>query len=160
MSTTAVHRDAVPHLPLTEPTEVNRRIRIAINDDHQWLGIPGRRAKIDFTIDTTDPRVKPKWVIANEVREFLLAQGTPELWAYYGAYDHVALMQLWGSMVKRPSGVPMWTHDLKQLHEQAGHPKLPGQGNDTHDALADARWNRLAYANCEAALHFEQERPQ
>lgn len=84
-----------------------------------------------FNLDTTNPIVKPKWVIANEVRAFLqaplseqeLAQDDTsrvELWADYGAYDHVRLMQLWGPMMSRPKGLPMWTHDLQQYVEQTG----------------------------------------
>jgi hypothetical protein len=51
----------------------------------------------DGVLDTTDTRVKPKWVIANEVRDFIQAtdEVEPQLWADYGAYDHVALCQLW-----------------------------------------------------------------
>src|SRR5436309_9747296 len=43
-------------------------------------------------LDTMHPTVKARAVIAAEVRDFLLAGDTPpELWAYFGAYDHVAL---------------------------------------------------------------------
>ena len=93
-------------------------------------------------LDRKSALVKPKWVIANEVRDFLLAAGEPELWAYYGAYDHVALAQLYGPMIDLPDGLPMWTHELMQLLEAAppGFVK-PDQDGDEHNALADARWN-------------------
>lgn len=90
-------------------------------------------------IDTSDIRVKPKWVIANEVREFLLSVPDRELWAWYGAYDHVALCQLWGTMISLPKGVPMWTNDLKQECVRLGNPAMPKQAEGEHNALADAR---------------------
>lgn len=100
-------------------------------------------------VDRHDARVKPKWVIANEVRDFLLAgvdtslptgasMYHPELWAYYAAYDHVALAQLWGRMVSLPKGIPMYTHDLKQEMDRLS---IPEPEDAAHDALVDARWN-------------------
>jgi len=95
-----------------------------------------------WSLDMTSPVIKPKWVIANEVREFLLyGQGTPELWAYYAAYDHVALAQLWGKMINLPKGIPMFTHDIMQqisMRDYGG--SLPDQIGE-HNALFDARWN-------------------
>lgn len=89
--------------------------------------------------DLTDTRVKPKWVIANEVRDFLLSTAEPELWAWYAAYDHVVLCQLWGRMVRLPGGLPMWTNDLKQECARLGDPRMPEQAEGEHNALADAR---------------------
>lgn len=94
-----------------------------------------------YALDKRSVLVKPKWVIANEVREFLLADGEPQLWAYYAAYDHVALAQLWGKMIHRPKGLPMWTHDLMQLIEPLNDFEKPEQDGVLHNALADARWN-------------------
>ncbi|QLF84312.1 DnaQ-like DNA polymerase III subunit [Mycobacterium phage Soul22] len=94
----------------------------------------------DGTLDRTSTVVKPKWVIANEVREFLLAAPDPELWAYYAAYDHVALAQLWGKMIHLPTGIPMWTHELMQLAESIPNFVEP-EATGEHHALADARWN-------------------
>ena len=85
--------------------------------------------------------VKPKWVIANEVREFLLAADTPELWADYGAYDHVALCQLWGKMIHLPAGIPMFTNDIQQEIQQMPDFEAPKQESGEHNALADARHN-------------------
>lgn len=111
-------------------------------------------------LDMTSPLVKPKWVIANEVREFIVggitpmgekdgvpaywSEELPELWAYYGAYDHVALAQLWGPMISLPNLMPMWTHDLMQLVEPLDGFELPSRaaGDAEHNALSDARWNR------------------
>ncbi len=93
-------------------------------------------------IDVRDTTVRPHQVIANEVRDFILATPEPSLWAWYAAYDHVALCQLWGPMIRLPKGVPMWTNDLKQEAERLGNPRVPEQGLGEHNALADARHNR------------------
>lgn len=86
-------------------------------------------------------------MIRHRVQEFL--KPTPAdpvaLWAYYGAYDHVALCWLFGAMVDLPCGMPMWTRDIKQLCAELGDPKLPDKPDDAHDALADARWVREAW---------------
>lgn len=79
--------------------------------------------------------------IAEIVAEFIQATPDPRLWAWYSAYDHIALAQLWGPLVNRPKGVPMWTHELRQEAERAGNPPLPAQDEGEHHALADARHN-------------------
>ncbi|MEW1867018.1 hypothetical protein AB0420_02270 [Streptomyces caelestis] len=81
--------------------------------------------------------------IAHRVAEFVLAAPAPQLWAWYGAYDHVALAQLWGPMINLPDGVPMWTNDLRQECERLGNPQLPEQPEGEHNALADARHNMV-----------------
>lgn len=87
--------------------------------------------------------VKPRHRIADEVREFLLAGDKPVLWADYGAYDHVALCQLWGRMIDLPDGLPMFTCDIQQeaLRLGVGWDELPQQAEGNHNALADARHN-------------------
>ncbi len=99
------------------------------------------RPPIEFVDpDVTSSLVKPRQVIANEVRDFILATPGPELWAWYAAYDHVTLCQLWGPMVSLPKGVPMWTNDLKQEAQRLGDPDLPSMpGVAEHNALSDAR---------------------
>ncbi|MDG3011961.1 polyadenylate-specific 3'-exoribonuclease AS [Rhodococcus sp. D2-41] len=64
-----------------------------------------------------------------------------ELWAWIGAYDHVALCQLFGDMPALPQFIPRFTRELKQYWEDHGRPALPGAPDDAHDALADARHN-------------------
>jgi len=68
-----------------------------------------------------------------------------ELWAWVGAYDHVALCQLWGPMTSLPPQIPRFTRELRQLWESHGSPRMPPRPSDTHDALVDARHNRLRY---------------
>lgn len=96
-------------------------------------------------------RVLMRDVIAREVRDFLAPQPLTfdradacELWADYGAYDHVALAQLWGPMIQLPPGIPMWTNDLRQEIARLGltDADLPQQEAGHHNALADARHNR------------------
>lgn len=69
----------------------------------------------------------------------------PIFWGYYADYDHVALCQLFGTMMDLPKGFPMYTRDLKQWCDDLGNPKLPDQGKGEHNALADARWNKQVY---------------
>lgn len=93
-----------------------------------------------------DPAVKRRDRIAAEVRDFVLGTDPDqvphvELWAWYGAYDHVVLSQLFGRMIDLPEGMPMWTNDLKQECERLGNPTLPEQPDGIHNALADARHN-------------------
>lgn len=80
--------------------------------------------------------------------------GTPELWGYYSAYDHVAFCQIFGTMMDLPKGYPMYTRDIKQWCVMLGDPKLPEQGEGEHNALADARWNRAAW---EFLHHLEHQ---
>lgn len=69
----------------------------------------------------------------------------PEFWAYFGAYDWVALCQLFGRMIDLPNGWPMYVNDVKQLANARGDPRLPALGKDEHHALADARWTRESW---------------
>lgn len=74
-----------------------------------------------------------------------------ELWAWIAAYDHVALVQLWGDMRSLPRALPRFTHELKQRWEDLGSPALPPSPADAHDALADARHNLARWQAMEAA---------
>jgi hypothetical protein len=90
--------------------------------------------------------VKRRERIADDVMDFIRATGPDvELWANYGAYDHVALCQLWGSMIDLPEGVPMFTHDIQQEAPTAGPQPgttCPSKRSGEHNALADARHNQ------------------
>lgn len=81
--------------------------------------------------------------ISETIRRF--AGDKPEFWGYYADYDWVVLCQLFGTMMDLPKGWPMYCRDIKQLCDSLGNPRLPEQGKGEHHALADARWNRLAY---------------
>lgn len=85
--------------------------------------------------------VKTREQIAADVRQFIGRFPNPQLWAWYGAYDHVALAQLFGRMIDLPVGIPMFTNDLKQECERLGNPRMPEQAAGQHNALEDARHN-------------------
>ncbi len=122
--------------------------------EHDWLRenvVPGlpvtfRRRPLAWNWDQKHPdypRVASARIIAAAVRGFILSVPDPQLWAWYAAYDHVALCQLWGRMTDLPEGVPMWTNDLKQEAVRLGNPRVPQQADGQHNALADARHNRV-----------------
>jgi hypothetical protein len=111
------------------------------------------RDTVVLTPDTDDPRVKSHRQIAQEVYDFLIGgEHGPELWAYYGAYDHVVYAWLWGPMVQLPPGLPMRTRDVADLLDTFdGWSDRPQQDEGTvHDALEDAR-------NVMAILHYIDE---
>jgi len=84
--------------------------------------------------------------IADRVKAFCgLVYGKPEFWGYYADYDWVVFCQIFGAMVNLPDGWPMYCHDLKQLCDSQGNPSLPEQTSTNHNALNDARWNRIAF---------------
>jgi len=91
------------------------------------------------------------WMSRTSMRDELLTFLRPEpvLWAWMGAYDHVALCQLWGSMTELPRQLPRMTLDVRQLWESLGEPALPTQPGGRHRAIDDARhvrtqWQSLA----------------
>lgn len=91
---------------------------------------------------------------ADLIRGFITQGGTEfnnELWAYYAAYDHVVLAQIFGRMVDMPDGVPWFTQDIRQEQERLTKLyfkhglMLPKQKTTEHHALADAKWTKEAY---------------
>lgn len=96
-------------------------------------------------LDLNHPDVRPREQIARMVAEFIQRTMNVELWANYGAYDHVALAQLWGRMADLPEGVPMFTNDIQQERARLGlhWDELPKQESGEHNALADARHNQV-----------------
>lgn len=77
-----------------------------------------------------------------------------ELWAWYGAYDHVVLAQLWGPMNDLPGSVPKYTNDFKQELERkiqlTGNSRLrfilpKMEEGSLHNALDDARLLKRRY---------------
>src|SRR5678810_383989 len=107
-----------------DTTDVNDWVRANVFPHLQWNGVL-------------------RSIIADEIRAFMGEK--PEIWAYYADYDWVALCQLFGTMMDLPKGWPMYCRDVKQLCDSLGNPKLPEQGKGEHYALADARWNMLAW---------------
>jgi len=100
----------------------------------------------DIFVNSKD--AKSKSVIGWDIWDFVRStnvEGEVELWAWYSAYDHVCLAQLFGKMIELPKGMPMWTADIKQLHKQAGYPQMPKQPEGLHNALEDAKFNIERY---------------
>lgn len=85
----------------------------------------------------------PRGVVATEIAEFI-RPGPVELWGYFPSYDHVALAQLYGTMMDLPPHVPMRTNCIAQLAQMNNVRRFPSNLN-AHDALADARWTRDAF---------------
>lgn len=106
---------------------------------------PGSRGW--FCPDSTSNLYVPRRYIRNAVRDFISEVPEPQLWAWFGAYDHVALAQLFGTMSNLPPNVPMWTNDLEQLLEERGidPTSLPQQQGQAHNALDDARHLMLVH---------------
>jgi hypothetical protein len=131
-------KHVVPHLPLKLGRNGGEQIRIPDVSDPT----PGW-----YEIDMGTNVVAPRRMIANAVRDFVLEHALPQLWAWYGAYDHVVVCQLFGRMLDLPKGFPMWTNDLKQEVERLGNPTLPqfnmGGEHDPQAEVAELReWHR------------------
>lgn len=105
----------------------------------QWV----RRHVLPQLPPPSDQSWRSRARIREDLYEFLTARAGKniELWAWYAAYDHVALAQLWGAMPALPSRIPKFTRDLRQRWEDVGKPPLPTPPDNAHDALADARHN-------------------
>ena len=113
-----------------------------------WKHLPTRRGHL--TLDGSSEFVKYRSVIASDILAFMgIDQKSDELpeielWADYGAYDHVVLCQLWGKMADLPEGMPYRTNDIMQYADSLNikESELPEQDMATrHHALHDARHN-------------------
>lgn len=102
------------------------------------LGTPVKDIRI------TDPAARTTGQIRQDILEFT-ADIWPEFWAWYGAYDHVALCKTFGRMVDLPKSFPFYTRDIRQEWEARGRPEFPKQAAGLHNALDDARHNVVRY---------------
>lgn|SRR5690606_4043028 len=106
-----------------------------------------RRNVLDKLPSPRDPAWRSRAQIRDDLWEFMIGPlrdrpgETIELWAWFAAYDHVALAQLWGAMPQLPPEIPRFTKELRQLWDDAGQPALPEPAGGRHDALVDARHN-------------------
>src|SRR6476469_7191403 len=105
-----------------------------------FLGEP-----VTMDLMVTDPKAVDKATGAIMVLEFVHGYSNIEWWNWYGAYDHVALCQLFGRMIDLPKGLPMYSNDIKQLHKLARWAAMPKQPEGLHNALEDARFNVVRY---------------
>lgn len=91
--------------------------------------------------------------IRDDVLAFLTAPGRSiEMWAWCAAYDHVALVQLWGDMPSLPRAIPRVTYEIRQLWEMAGSPAAAAPDGDRHHALVDARLGFARFRAAQTAL--------
>ena len=77
----------------------------------------------------------------------MFCEGATEFWADSPSYDWVAVSQLYGSMLDRPSGWPYNACDLRQFSAHVGVPvdTWPKQDGAEHDALADAIHHQMIW---------------
>lgn len=103
-------------------------------------------------LDDTHTAVRTLREIRQDLEMFFELEENPylkrRLWAWYADYDHVVLSQVWGTMVQLPRGMPMFTHDLKQVVDLAGNPDMPKQMGDNHIAIDDARHVFEMWGHC------------
>jgi len=107
--------------------------------------------------------------IAKDIQEFAMlpfvgSAKKPEIefYAYYGAYDWIALVTLFGIMIDLPKHFPMFVHDLKQTMEELEldkswkdkHCPVPA---GEHNALVDAKWNFELFKKLEQVKHNERK---
>lgn len=94
--------------------------------------------------------VHPREEVTRLVHEFISGTPAPQLFAWYGSYDHVAYAQLFGRMIDLPDGFPMFTCDVRQeaartccdLRDEDNIVPRPG---NAHNALHDAMWTKAAH---------------
>jgi hypothetical protein len=94
-----------------------------------------------------------EWAVTREeikqgVLEFIGDDLKPQFWSHYCSYDFVVFCQLFGTMMDLPPSFPMYCNDIRQLYDRLsddGTLKLPLQTECLHNALEDAKWNKLVY---------------
>ena len=92
-----------------------------------------RRNVLDKLPSPADPAWRSRERIRDDLYAFLIEpiQGRGEqleLWAWYAAYDHVALAQLWGAMPALPREIPRFTKELRQRWDDLGRPAAADRG--------------------------------
>lgn len=114
---------------------------------HLWVSSPDNEIAASWLKSGGEGGFLFRDKIATKLQSFcdIEKYGKPEFWAYYADYDHVALCQLFGTMMNLPKGWPMYTRDIKQLADFLSVATLPEQVGNEHHALADARWNMIVY---------------
>lgn len=88
----------------------------------------------------------PLEAIGYAVRRFTEHDEQPVFWGYFPAYDWVVFSWLFGGMTELPFHFPQLCLDVKQWALELGDPELPHQSGGKHNALADARWTKQAWA--------------
>lgn len=152
-----MRKNVWPHLPLKDLPERQGDYGQYAKKTCRCAPVPGTKHEytcheMNGRLDMDHPDVRPMGQIRRMVSDFIYAchpvgqdisRDNVHMWAWYGAYDHVRLAQIWGPMIQLPSHVPMLTHDLKSEAMRLGNPKMPVQKGAEHNALADAEGNHL-----------------
>ena len=126
---------------------------VSTDFDPETAGTWVRRNVLDKLPSPSDSSWRSRTRIRDELFAFLTEPGLPiELWAWYAAYDHVVLAQLWGAMPAMPNEVPRLTREIRQHWEAAGCPPIPDPGSDRHNALADAKLGYQRWRAADAVL--------
>lgn len=76
--------------------------------------------------------------------------GKPEFYAFYGSYDWICFVTLFGRMIDLPSWMPMYFHDLKHMMDDKGlttewKRKNCPDPEGAHNSEIDAMWNLKLY---------------
>lgn len=116
-------------------------------DHDQFITYDGDGFPAVRDVYVTDKAAKDRATIARDIADFVGADRRPEFWAWFSAYDHVCLAQLFGKMIDLPDKIPMYTNDIRTLMDLANvtHQMMPKQPEGHHNALDDARHNVVRY---------------
>lgn len=146
-----------------EPNNLGIANYYAVLEDAQWETI----IKDEWIRENVIPNLgkntafKSRWQIGQEIQNFIASYGGKredhELWAYYAAYDHVVLSQIYGRMIDIPEPVPMHTNDIMTIADVLGLPD-PKLDTSSHHALEDALEVRDAYRNLTAKSRKGQDK--
>lgn len=110
---------------------------------HLWHRQADKREYNAWLRDGGQGGVFTREMLWREVNSFCSVReyGRPEFWTDCGAFDYVALSNLFGGMAHWPDGWPYYFNDLMQWADQLGASLMP-QFTMQHHALEDARHNR------------------
>lgn len=146
-----------------EPNNLGIAEYYAVLEDAQWSTIVSNewiRVHVISNLGSIN-NFKPLRLIRNEISAFIKSFGGTsednELWAYYGAYDHVVLSQIYGRMIDIPEPIPMHTNDIMTIANVLGLPD-PKLDTSSHNALIDAEQVRDAYRNLTAKSRKGQDK--
>lgn len=146
-----------------EPNSMGDFAYYAVIADAQWEII----IKDEWIRENVIPNLgesttlKPRRQVGAELMAFVASYGGKredhELWAYYAAYDHVVLSQIYGRMIDIPEPVPMHTNDIMTIANVLGLPD-PKLDTSSHNALIDAEQVCDAYRNLTAKSRKGQDK--
>jgi len=108
-------------------------------------------------LDSTDRNLADSWVKAHvlplmngplksrdemafDIKQFCGYR--PEFWAFFGSFDMILLMRIFGGVIDWPEDWPQYVNDICKLHPDK---MLPAQKSVEHHALNDAVWVKDSY---------------